>query len=305
MSRRDQELRGTSAAPKLVVLFLTVLLSGLAVHAQEKSRPQAYLGFDANDYPGDETLPRFRQTFSFVGYWLNNPPGSAPPAAGNASAAELLRTERDTWLGHRGALAQQGFGFVVLFNGRFERELKSVASARTLGSRDAHLAASTAAGEGFPAGTAIFVDQEEGGSMTDAQMAYLLAWFDGLTAAGFRAGIYCSAIPAKEGSTGFTVTADDVRDHAGARDIVYFVYNDACPPAPGCMYSKTPPSPSESGVPFASIWQFAQSPRRREFTRRCQRTYGADGNCYAPGMGPGSAFIDLESASSPDPSRRR
>ncbi|HXW55509.1 MAG TPA: glycoside hydrolase domain-containing protein [Candidatus Cybelea sp.] len=291
-------------ARKLPLLVLGILFCGLATEAQENSRPPAYLGFDANDYPGDVNLPRFRPTFAFVGYWLNNPPASAPPAPGNPSA-DLSRTEGDSWLGHRRALAQQGFGFLVLFNGRFERELKSVGSARTLGAHDAGLAASTAVREGFPPGTAIFVDQEEGGSMNDAQMAYLLAWFDGVAAAGFRAGIYCSAIPAREGGTGFAITADYVRDHAGARDIVYFVYDDVCPPAPGCTYSKTPPSPSASGVPFASVWQFAQSPRRRQFTRRCASTYSADGNCYAPGTGPGSAFIDLESARSPDPSRGR
>jgi hypothetical protein len=35
----------------------------------------AYLGFDRNDYPGDASLKALRQTFSYSGYWLNNPPG--------------------------------------------------------------------------------------------------------------------------------------------------------------------------------------------------------------------------------------
>ena len=141
--------------------------------------------------------------------------------------------------------------------------------------------------------------------MNDAQMAYLLAWFDGITAAGFRAGIYCSAMPASEGHGQFTITANYVRDHAGARTITYFVYNDACPPAPGCAYSQTPPEPAASGVAFAVAWQFAQSPRRREFTRACASTYNRDGKCYPPGMGPGSPFIDIESSVSPDPSGAR
>lgn len=193
----------------------------------------------------------------------------------------------------------------MLFNGRLERELKSVANAKALGASDARAAASTAQAEGFPRDSVIFVDQEEGGSMTDAQMAYLLAWFDGVDAAGFRPGIYCSGMPANEGHGEFTITANYVRDHAGQRDLVYFVYNDACPPAPGCVAQGTPPHPSASGVPFAAVWQFAQSPRRREFTRHCAATYNADGKCYAPGMGPGSPFVDIESATSTDPSRGR
>ena len=38
--------------------------------------PTSYLGFDANDYPGDAALSSMRHTFSFAGYWLNNPPGA-------------------------------------------------------------------------------------------------------------------------------------------------------------------------------------------------------------------------------------
>lgn len=286
-------------------LFL-VVASGLCCGALsegprgESSAARTYLGFDANDYPGDASLRRFRHSFSFVGYWLNNPPGTSP--LGRPGAFD---EESHSWVGRRAVLAQQGFGFLVLFNGRLERELKSVANAKFLGGSDALLASVTARREGFPPGTVIFIDQEEGGSMNDAQMAYLLAWFDGVAAAGFRAGIYCSGMPASEGHGEFTITANYVREQAGSRDLVYFVYNDACPPAPGCAYLKNPPDPTASGVPFASIWQFAQSPRRREFTRACSATYHHDGNCYAPGMGPGSTFIDVESSDSADPSHGR
>lgn len=262
--------------------------------APKERPPQAYLGFDANEYPGDALLPRLRQTFAFAGYWLNNPPG-AP--------AGKTRTESDSWLGHRAALAKEGFGFLVLFNGRLERELKSAARAQSMGASDALAAVEAAKCEGFPPGTVIFVDEEEGGSMNAAQMAYLLAWFDGVTAARYRAGIYCSGMPSKEGDE-IVLTANYVREHAGARKLLYFVYNDACPPSPGCAYSNPPP-PSASGVPLATIWQISQSPRRRNFTRRCSATYNRDGNCYAPGMGPGSPWIDIDTATSPDPSHAR
>lgn len=275
----------------LTIVAITFSPLGNA-QATGRSHQRAYLGFDANDYPGDATLPQFRKTFSFAGYWLNHPAGTPEGAP-------------DTWLGHRAALAKQGFGFLVLFNGRLDKELKAPADPRAIGTNDARDAAAIARREGFPAGTVIFLDQEEGGSMYDEQMAYLLAWFDGVVAHGFHAGIYCSGIPAGEGHGQFTVTANFVRARAADRKIVYFVFNDACPPSPGCAYLANPPQPSASGVSFASIWQFSQSPRRRKYTRHCSSTYARDGNCYAPGMGPGSPHIDTETSVSPDPSRAR
>ena len=75
--------------------------------------------------------------------------------------------------------------------------------------------------------------------MTDAQIAYILAWVDSVIASGFRAGIYCSGMPAKEGKGKTVVTADDIRAQARERRIVYFVYNDACPPSMAAHTRKT------------------------------------------------------------------
>lgn len=288
----------------LTGVIAAALSSVCDVQTKEKSYGRAYLGFDANDYPGDAALAQLRKTFAFAGYWLNHPPNTAPKGAETwlNRPPNTPASAPDTWLGHRAALAKAGFGFLVLFNGRLDKELRDAANPRAVGVKDAREAAATARSEGFPPGTVIFLDQEEGGSMYDEQMAYLLAWFDEIVAQGFRAGIYCSGMPASEGHGQFTVTADFIRARAGRRKLVYFVYNDACPPAPGCVYLANPPQPSASGVPFASVWQFAQSPRRRNYTRRCSATYNHDGNCYAPGMGPRSPYVDIETSLSPDPS---
>jgi hypothetical protein len=251
--------------------------------------PTSYLGFDANDYPGDAALPQLRRSFSFTGYWLNIPPGA----------------DANPWVGKRPVLLKNGFGFLLLFNGRTINQLKNVPSAAEVGKVDGQSAAMLAQQEGFHSGAVIFLDQEEGGRMTDDQNAYIFGWVDAVIAGGFRAGIYCSGMPAKEEKGITIVTADDIRAHAGARKISYFVYNDACPPSPGCVYPKNPPPPSAGGVPYASVWQFAQSPRRHEFTKRCASTYNPDDNCYAPGAGPGSVNLDLSSSLSPDPSNGR
>jgi hypothetical protein len=251
-----------------------------------------YLGFDRNDYPGDANLKALRQTFSYTGYWLNNPPGE--------------RT--NTWTGHRAAVESAGFGFLVLFNGRLYSELKSVelksvANATKLGNSDAQAAVAAAHHEGFPARTIIFLDQEQGGRMLPEQKAYIYAWVDGVTTGGFRAGIYCSGIPAKD--DGNVVTAEDIRQNSGGRQIVYWAINDACPPAPGCAFPVRPPSPAQSGVSFADVWQFAQSPKEKDVAAQCAG-YNRDGNCYPPGIATGRQMhVDLNSATSPDPSHGR
>ena len=111
---------------------------------------------------------------------------------------------------------------------------------------------------------AIFLDQEQGGRMLPEQKAYLYSWVDEVNRAGFQAGVYCSGIAAQESPGVSVVTADDIRENAGGRKIVYFVSDDACPPSPGCAFASQPPSPTDSGIRFADIWQFAQSPKRRD-----------------------------------------
>jgi hypothetical protein len=271
---------------RLLPAFALCLLP-FSLPAQEST----YLGFDRNTYPGDANLKALRQTFSYSGYWLNNPPGE--------------RT--NTWAGHRAAVESAGFGFLVLFNGRLYGELKSVPKATTLGASDAQTAAAAARREGFPAQTVIFLDQEQGGRMLPEQKAYIYAWVDGVTAAGFRAGVYCSGVPAKDDSN--VVTAEDIRANAAGRQIVYWAINDACPPAPGCSFpanpSTHPPSPAQSGVRFAEVWQFAQSPQRKDVAGRCTN-YSRDGNCYPPGVSSAQQLhIDLNTATSPDPSHGR
>ena len=259
-----------------------MLLALAPVHAQNPGL--AYLGFDRNDYPGDATLATLHQTFSYAGYWLNNPPGA----------------KTNTWRGHRGAVESAGFGFLILFNGRLYAELKSEANAAKLGRADAQAAVAAAKREGFPAKTIIFLDQEQGGRMLPEQKTYIYAWVDVVNAAGFRAGIYCSGIPAKD--DGSVVTAEDIRQNAGMRQIVYWAINDACPPAPGCVVPARTPSPLQSGVSFAEVWQFAQSPQRKDVAGHCSN-YSRDGNCYAPGA-PGT-YLDLNVATSADPSHGR
>ncbi len=261
---------------------------GIQVTRPPETLSRTYLGFDRNRYPGDPALKLLRQNFSFSGYWLNAPPNETS----------------NTWEGKREFLNSNGFGFLLLFNGRLDRELKALADPRTIGKNDAAIAVRAAKKEGFPSETVIFLDQEEGGRMLPEQRAYVYAWIDAVNASGYRAGIYCSGIPAIEERGKTIITANDLQDNSGGRKIAFFIYNDSCPPSLGCVFPSNPPPPQQSGVPFAAIWQFAQSPRRREITKSCPSNYHADGNCYAPHSTDG-INVDLDSADSPDPSSGR
>jgi hypothetical protein len=273
----------------LIVVALLAIFGATHMFRQAattQAASTAYLGFDRNVYPGDDAFPILRKTFAFTGYWLGPPPGE----------------KINTWEGKRELLHSLGFGFALLYSGREGRELKTENAAKQKGSLDARNAAASAKKEGFAADSVIFLDIEEGGRLSPAYHAYLRNWFDELTSAGYRPGVYCSGIPASEGHGVTIVTSDDIRHNAGDRKFVYWVYNDVCPPAPGCGAPKNPPPVSAGGVPYAAIWQFAQSPRNKDRTTRCAATYAPDGNCYAPGDTSHAWFLDVNSALTADPS---
>src|SRR5690348_9486790 len=128
---------------------------------------QAFNGMDRNDYPGDSMLGVLHKSFSYTGYWLNAPPGE----------------KASSWVGRRATLRENGFGFLLLWNGRLDKELNGK-DAASLGRSDAAAAVAAAAREGFPKGALIFLDQEEGGRLLQEQLNYVLSWVDAVRRAG-------------------------------------------------------------------------------------------------------------------------
>ena len=257
---------------RLPRILTPVLLISVSLNVTPQSAPSvpaaAYLGFDRNDYPGDANLKLLRQTFSYAGFWLNQPPGE----------------KTNTWAGKRQTLQSAGFGFLVLFNGRLYSQLRTLSHAGRLGGSDAQAAVASARREGFPAGTIIFLDQEEGGRMLPEQKAYIYAWVDGVAAAGFRAGIYCSGIAAKEDGGASVVTAEDIRQNSGGRKIAYWVANDACPPSPGCAFPKPPPIPIRERHRLRGSMAICPISEAARLAAGCPANYDRDGSCYPPGM---------------------
>jgi len=289
----------------LVTLMpLAALALGAAACAQQNEAPkppaaaaQNYAGFDANEYPGDAALPELRKHFAFTGYWLTNPPGA----------------DHNPWIGKRDVLLRNGFGFLVVADGRLDREIAHVVRqgkpAAALAREDAALAVAAAQREGFPARTILFLDQEEGGRMLPEQADYLLAWTEAVAHTAYLPGVYASgqSVSDGKGPDGKPVTIttiQDIRERVAAghlHEVAFWVAQDACPPAPGCVVAAPPPD--LSGILDAAAWQYAQSPRRKAITRACGKTYAADGNCYDPDLP--RVQLDLSSSASADPSHGR
>lgn len=276
-----------------VIAGIALLMTTAFSSGQARSPVQfGYVGFDRNVYPGDGNLTLLRKTFAFAGYWLNEPPGE----------------KTNTWRNKRDVLVKNDFGFLVLFNGRVEAQLRRSArdgdSSDVLGKHDASAAISSAQREHFPAGTIIFLDQEEGGRLMDVQTSYVFAWSEAIASSIYKPGIYLSGQPVSDGPGKTVTTAQHVRDIVSTRHlhpIVLFAYQDTCPPSNGC--STDPPPISSTGIPDLVVWQYAQSPRRSENTKACASTYAADGQCYAPGIS--QLYLDMDVSTQPDPSHGR
>jgi len=257
-------------------------------HTARAEKTNSFVGFDRNEYPGDAALPVLRKSFAFANYWLSAPPGE----------------KTNSWTGKRAVLQAQGFGFLLLYLGRTSSQLADKQICADAGLADAQAAARAARREGFSEGSAIFLDVEEGGRFSDGYHAYLRSWAQSLKNEKFRAGIYCSGIVVDEGGGSKIISADDIRRHIGVEDLVYWVFNDACPPSPGCSVAGKPPTPSASGVAYASVWQYVRSPKEKNIARHC-RGYANNGNCYAPGDTKHDWFLDLNVATTNDPSAPR
>lgn len=266
-------------------LLLCLALPFRAFAPQQAAEPRGYLGFDRNDYPGDGAMRELRKQFVFNGYWLTPPP----------------EEKTNSWAGKRKVLEAQGYGFLLLARGRPPQQIRTAAIAARSGIADAREAARRAGVEGFARGAIIFVDVEEGGRLPPAYHAYLRAWADELTKLGFRPGVYCSGIPVDEGGGVTIVTADDIRANEAPRQFAFWVFNDACPPSPGCISPVNVPSPAASGVKDASVWQYVRSPREKEIAAQCAG-YAKDENCYAAADAAKKWFLDMNIAASANPS---
>jgi hypothetical protein len=253
---------------------------------QDKAQNEkGYAGFDRNEYPGDEAMAALRKEFAFAGYWLTPAPGG----------------KTNSWAGKRKLMEGQGWGFLLLARGRAADSMRSAVAARALGVADARVAAQSADAEGFAKSGILFLDIEDGGRLPAGYHVYLRAWADEVVKLGFRPGVYCSGIAVDEGGGVSVITAEDIRRNEAPRKFAYWVFNDACPPSPGCVSAGKPPLPSVSGVKDATVWQIVRSPREKETAGKCAG-YAGDENCYAAADAAKKWHLDMNVAAAANPS---
>lgn len=205
------------------------------------ARYAAVPGFDTRDYPGDAAMAqwRARSPYRWVGYYL-----SAPCYTGTS------------WTGRRAALERMGWGIALLFVGEQDWAADDAPPADSLpprctranvtaerGAADGSAAADAAAAEGFPRGSAIFLDVERVDSVSAALDGYVRAWAAQVVRDGrYRPALYAHARNAEE-------LLGAMRAAAPEREIPLWVASPA-------DFDLTR-SPADSGVAGAALWQGA------------------------------------------------
>ena len=211
------------------------------VKSVERAIDQQYLGFDTNIYPGDRTMAVWAQdgTYDWVGYYLEAP-----------------CHRDDSWSGKRDTLSDMGWGLAVVYVGQqvwsTRKKPKKGATCSNAfvttnrGVQDGHDAIAMVVAEGFPHGTAIFLDIERMSNITPGMRAYYRAWTKTVVDDGrYRAAYYTHADNAAQ------VYADVKTVFAAAGDTTE-------PPFWIAGRSKVftvDKMPTDVGHAFAAVWQ--------------------------------------------------
>lgn len=188
----------------------------------------AYAGFDRADCPDLTVMSRLRygSNFSWCGYYLKAP--SQPGV---------------TWKGKRSALLAQGWGLAPIFVGQQTIGPGSHTVTADQGRSDGLQACADMAAEGFPFGSWVYLDLENGPPFSNVQSGYVEAWAAAVESGGFEAGVYCSFLFARQVQNLLPA----------ARIWVYHVPSTTPHVVAGTVFPS--PEPSTSGFPDAVIWQ--------------------------------------------------
>lgn len=206
-----------------------------------------FAGFDRSTYPGDAVMTDIiRHTnIRWAGFYL-------APAPSHPDTS---------WMSKRAFLQGLGFGLAPLYVGQQVAGPGSHHVSAAHGTIDAQDAAALAAHAGFPHGSIVFLDIEQGPPADPRTIDYYKAWVAELAEhTNYSPGVYCS----------FLHVADTLF-HADSRP-VFWVFNInrfTCIPgqatATRTLIPPDPPfpepDPAGSGVSFARLWQMAQSVR--------------------------------------------
>lgn len=197
-----------------------------------------FAGIDRLAYPGDAIMQQLWNTtnLTWTGFYL-----APAPSQGNTS-----------WMTRLAFLRQMGWGIAPIYVGQQQPEPNSpgshniTAAQGTLDAADAIMLATTA---GFSPESVIYLDIETGGPIQPGLAAYYQNWVQGVVAGGFRPGVYCSFLLARQFRT------LDNRP-------VFWVFNISKFRSGHTATYQNPfpaPEPVFSSVEFAAAWQLAHN----------------------------------------------
>jgi hypothetical protein len=246
--RKGKRCGQGAAATLALLVMLSSACTDRGITGPTPTTGESHPGFDTSIYPGDAEMQawlRPSSPYEWVGYYLQSPCHRDP-----------------SWMGKRQTLTTMGWGLAVLYVGQqtfdgvpdvlFEEDFQSsaVTCSRTLltteeGTTDAIDAVTKTASEGFPNGTAIFLDIEHMDAIPASMEAYYRAWVQQVLADGrFRPGVYVHRDNAESIHSGIERAYSDMNASGSA---VYWVTSPT-----GFSLDA---SPSDVGFPWASVWQ--------------------------------------------------
>ena len=217
-----------------------------------------FAGADTYAFPGADALAwlRANSNLAWCGYYLAPAPSH----------------QETSWMGRRAAMAKAGWGLAPTYLGQQLAGPGRHDVSGAQGQIDGREAAALMAGEGFPAGSHVYLDLEDGPPFRAPRTDYVAAWVGAVTAAGYGPGVYCSH-----------AFAEDVhRACPAARVWAYKVATTAAHPFPGTNFPDL--APAGCGYTGAYMWQLGQS---------CE---------IGLTVAPRRLLVHLSSAVAPDPS---
>lgn len=185
------------------------------------------LGFDISTAPSPTQLATLRQHFDFCGCYLAPSPSHQDKSwmvAGIANARAI------------------GFKFLPIYVGQQVIGPGSHHDTAEQGKTDAVEASARMHDAGFALKSPVYLDLENGAPFPPAEGAYAFAWLEGVRAAGFTPGVYCSHVLASH----FDPTK-------------YRVWAFQVPTTSLTMQSFLPPQPPVSGLGGYIAKQYRQN----------------------------------------------
>lgn len=224
----------------------------------------AFAGFDRDEYPGDAVMQTLINTtnLTWCGYYLY-------PAPSHDEAGDI----DPSWMGKRAFLKGLGWGLAPVYVGEQTVPPGSLNPSAAKGTIDGNDAVNLMSGEGFPAGSYVYLDIENPAPLPQIMQDYAKAWCAAVTAGDYKPGIYIN----------HHMAAQAQALQPNARIWAVFVTTTDSHVVPGPPFPDD--APSGSGFAGAFMWQ-------------CQIA----GKITIPGEATVLDPIDFDTALSADPS---